>query len=771
MAEQIKIFDFSFGNTVENIAKLKAELKETKKAFEQATPNSQQFTQLGTTVKSLETQIKTLNAVTKDNQNALGGINTASKFAAGSYGELKQRIEAQKKALLELNTESEDFAKTQDELIKLQEQRIEIEKKIPSLFQERIKGAIDESNSLKQLRIDLKAAQSAALNGDGAAAKKVAELKDKIDDLKDSTQSLQGSGVERLNASMGLLTEGFKNFDTDKIKTGFKGIGSAMSAIPIILIIEGIKALIDNFDEVVKFARELTGYINENAKAVDDLTTQIKLQEAANIKLTSSIENEIALMTAQGKSIDDILKKKKDLTDIQVAENDKNIQLGKAKKKQIEEETSLYETSKNVFLSVLGLQSAAVIEQIKVEKDRAIKIAEVNTDIAKSESETDKLKTALTIAEIEANKKKIEEAKKLAEAAKARAEKEREIEQKKYEESVAAYNRYIQTMEDMRKSSESIDDNISREAKDKQLKRLDDIKQAKAQAFQDDIARANTAYNNAITNYENTYSQELELLHAKEAQELASVEDNEILKAEIRSKYRLSEQQLELQHTAQQLDAASNLSNSLGGLSDALFQLKRSNLEKGSEEDRAAAEQQFNVNKAFGITTALISGAVAVINASASVPYLPVGLAASIAAAATTAATIAKISSTQFQYFDGGYTGEGNPHDVSTNLGKRDYTYHKDEYITPSKVLNTPEGMYHVSKLEAMRKGVSKSNIAGFYDGGYTNRQAGANVENSMNSVSDIINIMQSQPAPIVRVTDINNMSKSNNVAVNVSGL
>ena len=182
MANQVEIFNIDFGDTLNSIEKLKAELKETRKLFETAKPNTAEFVKYSTEVKRLDGTIKALNGATKDNQNALGGINQAAKFAAGSYGELKQKIEQQKKALLELNVESEDFVNTQEELIKLQNQRIEIEKKIPSLFQERIKGAIDESNALKQLKADLKAAQSAALNGDGAAAKKVAELKDKIDD-------------------------------------------------------------------------------------------------------------------------------------------------------------------------------------------------------------------------------------------------------------------------------------------------------------------------------------------------------------------------------------------------------------------------------------------------------------------------------------------------------------------------------------------------------------------------------------------------------------
>ena len=68
----------------------------------------------------------------------------------------------------------------------------------------------------------------------------------------------------------------------------------------------------------------------------------------------------------------------------------------------------------------------------------------------------------------------------------------------------------------------------------------------------------------------------------------------------------------------------------------------------------------------------------------------------------------------------GGYTGDGNPRSESTTLGKKWYTYHKKEYITPTRVLNTPEGMYYVNKLENLRsKGKNSFSSTGFADGGF----------------------------------------------------
>lgn len=771
MAEQIKIFDFSFGGTVENLAKLRAELKETKKAFEQADPKSAGFKELGTTVKVLETQVKTLTSVTKDSQNALGGINTTAKFAAGSYGELKQKIDANRKSLLELTVGSDEFNAVQNELIKLQEQRINVESKIPSLFQERIKGAIDESNALKQLRIDLKNAQAAALNGDGAAAQRVAELKDKIDDLKDSTQSLQGTGVERLNTSMNLLTEGFKNFDADKVKTGFKGIGAAMSAIPIVLIIEGIKALIDNFDEVVKFAKMVTGSFSAAEKQVKDLTIATERETVANKGLINAYTNEIALLTAKGGHEKEIIELKKKKIAIEIKEAENTVRLNAAKVAEAVLNNSITDSVNNLTIALLrkvgATETADKLDEIQ-SKVRKVRILEEQKDQIKA-IEDAKLaiatsKNELLVIDAEYNKK-------LQDNAKETAKKNKETLDKQLKDSLDAYNKEIEQRDEMAKSAAATEDAIQKAAADIQLKRLAEIQNAKEQALNDDIARANTAYIEAVLNAENTYNEELAILKANQAKELNETELTEAQKAEIKARYRLAERDLEQQKLVDDLSTAQTYTESVGTLSNALFEVKRSNLEKGSEEDKAAAKQQFEANKAFSIATAIISGAVAVINASATVPYVPVGLATSIAAAATTAATISKISTTEFQYFDGGYTGKGNPRDVSTNLGKRPYTYHTDEYIVPSKVLNSPEGSHHVSRLEAMRQNVSKTNITGFYDGGFTGRQAANNAVTSGETINGIVDAIRKQPAPIVRVTDINKINQSRATGVNVSNL
>ena len=42
---------------------------------------------------------------------------------------------------------------------------------------------------------------------------------------------------DNISSSFSLLGGGLKDMDLDKIKTGFKGIGSAMNAIPLMIIV------------------------------------------------------------------------------------------------------------------------------------------------------------------------------------------------------------------------------------------------------------------------------------------------------------------------------------------------------------------------------------------------------------------------------------------------------------------------------------------------------------------------------------------------------
>lgn len=74
-------------------------------------------------------------------------------------------------------------------------------------FSIKIDGVDREIKSLSDLKKAKQDATAAFLKGDKDAAKALADLKDKTEDLSDATQTLKGSGVEKINASFNQLGE------------------------------------------------------------------------------------------------------------------------------------------------------------------------------------------------------------------------------------------------------------------------------------------------------------------------------------------------------------------------------------------------------------------------------------------------------------------------------------------------------------------------------------------------------------------------------------
>ena len=190
-----------------------------------------------------------------------------------------------------------------------------------------VKGAEKSISSFKDLKTAIKAAkdeQIAMTEKFGStsveatnAAKKVSALKDKVDDLNDSSKSLKGTGFEMLKQGFGQVREGLMNLDFDKVKTGLtamstgfmsmgkaamtslQGIKGAIAATGIGLLVialgtiyaywDDIKGLVDGLTPELKKQNELA---NENLKTQQDKLNAISGQENI-LKLQGKTEKEI----------------------------------------------------------------------------------------------------------------------------------------------------------------------------------------------------------------------------------------------------------------------------------------------------------------------------------------------------------------------------------------------------------------------------------------------------------------------------------------------
>ena len=202
-----------------------------------------------------------------------------------------------------------------------------------------IKVAIDTADadkSIKEIKQSLKDLKNVKA-GDKLfedAQKAATKYKEKLDDIKDAAGAAAGSGVEKLTSSMNLLKEGFMNADPGKLSIGMKGLGAAMKAIPIFLIIEGIKYLVENFEKlasgggivgkvftaigevvgaVIQYFKDLSDELGLSSFAAEDNADRvIAAAKATEAATTGKYDAEIRMAKAAGKETIDLEIKKQE---------------------------------------------------------------------------------------------------------------------------------------------------------------------------------------------------------------------------------------------------------------------------------------------------------------------------------------------------------------------------------------------------------------------------------------------------------------------------
>ena len=471
----------------------------------------------------------------------------------------------------------------------------------------------------------------------------------KIGDLTDSFKTLQGSGVERVTSSFNLLKEGFTSFDSGKIKAAFNGIGAAMKAVPIFLIVEGITYLVSNFKELSQGSGILAKALQFVGGIIDGLVDAVYMLTDA-LGLTNSALEE------QGEAIKTNADKAKEALANQTAEYDRQIAVAKASGKnavdlEIAKQQAIINTNKALVEQTIAyVRNGGVLteEQNKLltEQLQSIKSAVAQQDVIRL-NETKRID--------DENKKRAEQQAELN-------KKLKEEEQKRYEDWLANLDKYTQAERERRIKERAEALGLDTEALQRNLDRGAALRKSKlieaeinSIANQNDIdaqiAFLNQKRINEL-NAEGLTFQDKELINAKYAKQF---EDLEKKKTDIANAEEKQRQQAAL-------DVASKTIAATQALTDAYFAFK---LAKAKGDDKATlelAKKQFNINKGLQIANATIQGVQAVLAAYSSGAAVPVvgtvlGPVYAALAGITAAAQIAKIASTKFD--GGGASGGG----------------------------------------------------------------------------------------------------------------
>ena len=451
-------------------------------------------------------------------------------------------------------------------------------------------------NEIKKARKQL---TEAALLGDQQAINSLKKLEDKFGDLQDSAKAVRGDGLEPLKNSFNLFKEGISNFDLGKIGTAFKGLGAAMKAVPIFLLVEGITYLVTNFKEL----SEGTGILAKALQPIGDLIGWIT-------------DGLYALTDAIG------------LT---------NSELDKMSEAATENATKAQEA--------LALQNAEYDRQIAVAKSAGKSTVEMEKAKQEAIIETNKQIVEQQIALIRAGAVMDEERKKLItqslEAIKNAKTQEKVIENTVQKERETKYKSHLDELD--KKDKELLEERKRRE------KELDDYRRVIQKDWEKEQDKIKERFLES-----KAFEDQTDKDYAEEG--LNTFLDTQDKKKKAKD----DEKSLDMARFNEVASFAKTNTESQAQLINFLFDLKRSKAQKGSAEDLKLAKKQFQINKALAIQSSIISGIQGVVNALSanSVVPEPYGTILKVATAAAVgiAATIntAKIASQQFNPEGGG---------------------------------------------------------------------------------------------------------------------
>lgn len=524
---------------------------------------------------------------------SVGGVEKS----ISSLKDAKDALSDLKKEQENLALGSEAYKKNQKAIEDLNASIKEVTKTDSQRAKEAEKNAEIQTNALKRIQQELKAAKAAALNGDGKAAQRVAELTDQMNDLRDATQTMSGSGVERAQSSLSMLGEGFKNLDFDKIKTAFKGLGSAMKAVPIFLLMEGISYLVEHFDELSKGTGPLATVLRKVGDALHWISDVIGSVVTFFTDMAGATSDATRALEAQGKAIKENADKTNAALQSQIKNFDEQIAIAKA-------------SGKSTVALEIAKQQAII--------DTNLTIARQIEAFVRAGGEFDDEKKKMLTASLEAIR-----------GAKV-SEQIIEINDHKAKE-----DNYKKHLDELRKIKED---------RDKEIEAFNERLKATLKA-QDEKNRAEEA------------KEEEETAASRKAAQIAMREDEYRLDKERNAQIIKEDEEAKAKakKTAQEIAAAKVAIENQSfvaakGLSDAFFAVKLAGAKGNAAAELEIKKKQFQIDKAFAISRAVIDGIRSVQSALASAPP-PFSIVLAGINGALAAANVAKIAASSF---DGG---------------------------------------------------------------------------------------------------------------------
>ena len=425
-------------------------------------------------------------------------------------------------------------------------------------------------------------------------SKAINDAEGRIGDLQDSFSTLKGSGIERATSSLSLLREGITNLDFEKVKIGLGGVKAALAATGIMLFVQGVMALIENFDKLKNSGGLLGTVFTKIGEGIDWIVEKLEVFG----DMIGLIDKDLNDMS---EAIDKNAEKNKEALDSTTAAYDRQIKVAqaagkstveieKAKQKAFIETNLVFVKQIEAFVRAGG-ELDDQKKKLLTASLEAIKNAKTEEKVIELKAETDKQKAG------EEALKKLQE----------RHERERQELQKQNEAKLKAAKDEEAWQE---ASMQYLTDKEALAAKQK-LEYEEGLANAKASIFNDTVAAGAKSYDEDVENF-------------KKAQELK----NQVNKTS--------------------LDAAQ-------AMSQAFFMFQSRAAEGNEAKLKQIRKRAFQVEKAFNAARAIQDGIAATQKALLAGGGVPTGIPFAVATGALAAANVAKILAAKFD--EGGARG------------------------------------------------------------------------------------------------------------------
>jgi hypothetical protein len=235
--------------------------------------------------------------------------------------------------------------------------------------------------------------------------RRLGELKDQMDDLGKSVNTVSGAPLERLNNSFSMIGSSIMSLDFDNAITGLKGVagalqdfkvsdltnaikgfGSALGAIgkalltnPIFLIAGSIALIATNMDKVFKAIPAFETALKGISQVERDIAAAVEARAAASKKAYDQSALEVNAMKLQGKTEKEIVQYR--LTRLQTSIADAKVQLETAIQ-QRDSQLAAAKRNREILEGMLKFLQAPLYLLLKSIDTIANAIPGINTNLA-----------------------------------------------------------------------------------------------------------------------------------------------------------------------------------------------------------------------------------------------------------------------------------------------------------------------------------------------------------------------------------------------------